>query len=392
MRVLSAWFGLLVFALALPAAELTTLKGQKLSGDLVSIDDKAVVIKTASGEVSTPVPEILKLTLPPPAAATMPEKYYDVELIDGTVLHCSKVMLKGKTIELTVLPDWKITVPMKSVFYILTEAQNPANRKEWDTIIGERAKSDRYFVRQNNRLDGLEGTFGDAGDDGKQVDFTDPQGQKKKLPVDRLAALLYNNRLEGNIPPTVCRINDAYKNMVIAQKAKLNGSALEITTVAGVTVNYPSLQTVAALDYSKDKIVFLSDLKPSTEEKPFDELSVLYTKDVDLDNQPINLEGAHFTKGLVLHPPLALSYDIGGEYKEFKAVIGVENGVQTPSHVRLIIEGDGRKLFETEVKVKDKPKPITLDIKKIRQLKVRVLPEGFPFGHQVTLADAKVTK
>lgn len=393
MRFPSACLALIAIASSLPAADLTTLKGKKLSGDLVSIDDKAVVIKSGGGEVSTPLPEILQLILQTPSAAKMPEKYVDIELIDGTLLHCSKFTLKGKQVELTVLPDWKLTVPMRSLFYILTDAQDPAKRKEWDTITSERTKSDRYFVRQNNRLDGLEGTFGDGSDDGKQIAFTNgSDGQKRTLPVDRLAALLFNNRLEGNIPTTTCKVNDAYKNVIVAHKAVLKGDALSITTVGGVTVEYPTLKTVAALDYSKDKIVFLSDLKPSAEEKPFDELSVLYSKDVNLDNQPINLEGAVFGKGLVMHPPLALTYDIGGEYKEFKAMIGVETSVQTPSDVRLIFEGDGRKLFETEVKVGDKPKPITLDIKKIRSLKVRVVPEGFPFGHQVTLADAKVTK
>jgi NPCBM/NEW2 domain len=392
MRSWPVWFVLFFFTSYGGAADLTTLKGKKHSGELVSLDDKAVVLKTAEGEVSTPLAEILQLTLQAPPPVKFPDKYIDVEFIDGTLLHCRAFTLKGKDVQLTVLPDWKLSVPMKSVFYILTDAQDPATRKEWDTIVSERARSDRFFVRQNNRLDGLEGTFGDADADGKQIAFTNLKGEKFKFPIERFVAMLFNNRLEGNIPATTCRVNDAYKNIVVAQKATLKGASLSITTVAGVTIDYSALQAVAMLDYSKDKIVYLSDLKPSAEEKPFDELSVLYSKDVNLDNQPIQLEGVPFSKGLVIHPPLVLTYAIGGEYKEFKATIGVETSVQTPSHVRLIIEGDGRKLFEAEVKVKDKPVPVTLDIKKIRSLKIRVLPEGFPYGHQVTLADAKVTK
>ena len=392
MRFLPAWLCLLSMSGVLTAAEITTLKGQKHSGEIVSIDDKAVVLKTATGEVSTPVPEVLQLTLPPAAPVKPPAKFVDVELVDGSLLHCREFTLAGKQLQLVVLPDLKLTLPTASVSYILIDAQNPATRKEWDAIVSERTKSDRFFVRQNNRLDGLEGTFGDASADGKEIDFTNSEGKVSKLPVGRFAALLYNNRLEGNIAPTVCRIVDAAGNSIVATKAVLKGAILGITSVAGVAIDYPSLQTVAMLDYSKDKIVFLSDLKPSAEDKAFDELSVLYSKDVNLDNQPIQLDGVVHGKGLVLHPPLALTYDIGGEYKDLKVVVGVETSVQTPSHVRLIFEGDGRKLFETEVKVKDKARAVVLDVKKIRQLKIRVSAEGFPFGHQVTLADAKVSK
>ncbi len=390
MRILLAWLAFLSFTTLLHAADLSTLKGKKYTGDFVSIDDKAVVIKTVEGDVATPLPEILQLIVQAAPAVKIPDRYIDVELIDGSLLHCSQVTLKAKQVELTMLGNTQLTVPMSAVFYVLNDAHDAGTRREWDGIVSERAKSDRFFVRQNNRLDGLEGTFGDASADGKQIDFTDSKGLRK-VPVDRLAALLFNNRLEGNIPPTACRVIDVYKSTVVAHKAILKGVSLAITTVAAVNLDYPMLG-VAMLDYSKDKIVYLSDLKPSAEEKPFDELSVLYSKDVNLDNQPIQLEGVPFTKGLVIHPPLVLTYAIGGEYKEFKAVIGVETSVQTPSHVRLIIEGDGRKLYEAEVKVKDKPVPVTLDIKKIRNLKIRVVPEGFPYGHQVTLADVKVTK
>jgi hypothetical protein len=46
------------------------------------------------------------------------------------------------------------------------------------------------------------------------------------------------------------------------------------------------------------------------------------------------------------------------------------------------------------VKRGDKPVPITLDVKKIKQLKITVTTAAglFDYGNQVTLADAKVSK
>jgi hypothetical protein len=375
------------------AADLSTLKGAKHSGELVSIDEGAVVIRSGGSDVSTPVPEIMQLMLKDAAAAKLPAKYIDVELIDGTLFHCAAVALKGKKADLALTSGLRLNLDLTSLAYVLNDAQDEAVRKEFGNIVAERVKSDRYFVRKDSRLDGLEGTFGDAAGDGKTMAFTMRDGEKRDLPLDRLAALLFNNRLEGNIPPTVCKVIDAGKNTIVAQKAVLKGKTLSILTVAGVTIDYPSLEPIVALDYSKDKIVYLSDLKPGAVAKSFDELPRDLGKDLNLDNDPILLEGVPYSKGLTMHAPMTLTYDINGEFKEFKTTLGVDTSVQTPSHVRLIFEGDGRKLFETEVTVKDAPKPVTLDVKKVRQLTIRLTQaEGLPYGHQVTLADAKVTK
>src|SRR5262249_33874909 len=147
-----------------------------------------------------------------------------------------------------------------------------------------RGKRDRFFLRKDSRLDGLEGTFGDADPDGKQIAFDLANGTRRKLPLDRLAALLFNNRLEGNIPPTVCRVTDAYKNAVIANKAAFKDGKLTLTTVAGVTIEYPSLQQLVMLDYSQDKVMYLSELK-AREENIFDESIVQCSRDRNLEGQ-----------------------------------------------------------------------------------------------------------
>jgi hypothetical protein len=374
------------------AAELSTLSGKKYSGDLVAINERTVTLKTSEGDVETQLADILTLNLKD-GAAKLPPKFTDVELVDGTIFHCVKVELKGKKANIELPSGAKITVDLTAISYVLNEAQVEAIRKEFGAIISDRTKSDRFFVHKGGRLDGLEGTFGDASDDGANIAFTDKSGDKRALPLDRLAALLFNNRLEGNIPPTACRVTDANQNVIVAQKAVLKDKSLSLLTVGGVVVEFPTLEPVMSLDYSKDKIVYLSDMKPVAEEKSFDDLAVIFTRDSNLDNQPIQLEGVPYGKGMVLHAPLTMSFDLAAQYKEFKTVVGVDTAVQTPSDVRLIFEGDGRKLFEIEVKVKDAPKPITLDVKKVRQFTVRVAQvEGLPFGHQVALADAKVTK
>jgi len=383
---------LLLLTSVLPAAELNTLKGKKLSGDLVAINDQSIVLKTAAGDVTTPLPEAMQLQLATPAEVKFPDKYTDVELIDGTLFHCKSFALKGKTIEFVALPEKKITLPLSKVAYILNEAQDPKTQKEWSEIFADRGKRDRFFLRKDDRLDGLEGTFGEVDADGKSIPFDLAGGGSRKLPIDKLVALMFNNRLEGNIPPMACRVIDAHRNVIVAHKASVKDGKLTIETVAGAAIEYPTLQPVVMLDYSKDKVVFLSDMK-FKEENLFGETTVRCAKDVNLDNQPILVDGNVYQKGLVVHAGVVLTFDLAGDYKEFKAVLGYDFTANSITDVKVAFVADGRPLYSADVHRNEKPQPITLDVKKVRQLKVTVTPtEGLFIGRQVAFADAKVTK
>jgi hypothetical protein len=387
--VLLSWF---VCAM-LPAAELTTLKGQKLTGDVVAISNREVTLRTDDRSVVVPIAELLTIRWSDPATATLPQQYVDIELVDGTLFHASGVSIKGKTVLIILRDGRDLAVDLAKVASILNQAHDPIVRKAFESVAGERTRSDRFFIRRESRLDGLEGTFGEATPDGRFIAFTSKDGEVRRLPLDRLTGLLFNNRLEGNVPPSLCRLIDRQGNRLNLQKFVWSEGKAALTTVSGVSIELSSLETIALLDYSKDKIVYLSDLKPAVEERDFEDLPLVVARDTNLDSQPIQLEGRVYSRGLTLHPPIALTYDLNGEYKQLQAIVGVDSSVQTPSHVRLFIEGDGRPLLQIEVKVKEAPKPINLDIRKVRQLTIRAVPtEGLPFGHQITLAEARITK
>src|SRR3954469_12570312 len=97
---------LLVLALAVSptrAADLQTLSGKTLTGDLIRLTDKEIVLRIDGTEVATPVPSVLQLKLQDALPAPTGVKYTDVELTDGTLLHCKQFVPKGKDAELTLL-------------------------------------------------------------------------------------------------------------------------------------------------------------------------------------------------------------------------------------------------------------------------------------------------
>ena len=72
--------------------------------------------------------------------------------------------------------------------------------------------------------------------------------------------------------------------------------------------------------------------------------------------------------------------------------MGVDEDVGGDSRVKLLIEGDNRELFSTEVKRGDKPRPITLDVKGVRHLRITVSSEFLDLGNHLDLVEARVSK
>src|SRR5262245_11167691 len=99
MPVRRILLALLVCGAPCRAAELRTLKGETVTGDLVSINDKEVVLAKGSERVTTPLAQVLQLDLSAPGKPPA-GPYTDVELTDGSLLHCHAFAIKGKEVEL----------------------------------------------------------------------------------------------------------------------------------------------------------------------------------------------------------------------------------------------------------------------------------------------------
>ncbi len=390
----------LLAALALSAgADLHTLSGKTVSGELVGLDRQTAVVRTAAGDtVRVPVADLLQLTLPPTEA---PPKgaHTAVELTDGSVLLCSAVAVKGGTFELTMIDNVPVQVPVSAVFTILHDAHDPKLRQDWQDFLSKRGRLDMVVVRADEKLNGLEGTFGPGS--GDAIEFTpSATGQKRSVRLARAQGLIFVQKPNPDAPAPLCKLTDAVGNLLVAADVVLNADGLTVTTVSGVRVTLPDAKRLAKLDFSKGKLAYLSELTPTrqavtlaTEDDDLYARFVRYRKDANLDNGPLRLGGKPYAKGIALHAGTQLTFAIGGEYKEFRAVLGVDDGVETESRVEVVIEGDGRELFRGQTSRKDPPRPLALDVRGVRDLRVSVRATGLlDLGAQAALADAKVSK
>ena len=162
-----------------------------------------------------------------------------------------------------------------------------------------------------------------------------------------------------------------------------------------MTIDYP-LPQLARLDFSKGKLTFLSDLEPvkkNRDQRTWVETDH-YRRDKNLDGGRLQIGKDVYAKGLALHAYTELVYEIGGEYKDFKAKLGMDEQVGGDGAVKVVIEGDNKELLTALVSRKTKDAiPVAVNIRNVKQLKIIVSSTGlFDLGAHVDIVDAKVSK
>lgn len=396
VKPLSSLFFLLLgatLAEGADVAKLRTLAGKSLEGDLVRITDKDITFQDKDANVhGLSLKDILDIEL---AAASGPtDKYVDIEVTDGSLLHCTQFRLKKNEVEVKLFGGREIKIPLALISYILNDAQDAKIREEWQTALSKRGNSDLLVIKDaEGTVHNMEGTFGEGDEKGEKIQFETLSGAKHTPPLSRIRGMSFLRKAATEKPETICKIHDTSKNLWYAAQVALNDKGFQITTVAGMKLEYPR-QAVARLDFSQGRLTYLSDLEPvKLIERSNVERVERYRRDKNLDDGPLRIAKETYAKGLAVHSYTELVYDIGGQYKDFKAVLGVDPTVGGDSHVKVIIEGDGRQLFSEEFDRKTAPRTLTLDVKNIKQMRIVVASKGLlDLGDHLNIADAKVSK
>ncbi len=392
------------------ADDVTTSAGKKLNGKLVSVDGQGVSFSTGGGNVQISARDIVVVDLgnrvaPIPKDVTT---YSEIELTDGSTFRVTKFALKGKQFEADPIagPEGvaqpKLDVPMGSVFSAMKKAEDAKGREAWKKMLGTRGKRDLYVIAQETGFTFIQGTVLGGGSDEKGrpiVNFEKEAGGKDELQLSRAAGLVFYQPQPPVITPTLCKVTDVFGNSLTASAISITPAGITVTTVAGATVKYASTASLVKLDYALGNVAYLSDLDPQLEvpEIPADEKrlnpTAPYLKDRSLSNESIKLDNTIFPKGICLAPDTVATFNLGGDYTQFKATIGIdENGTNATSAARVTIEADGQVLFTDTLKRKDKAKGLVLAVKGVKQLRIVVEADTPLNGNYVTLAEARVQK
>ena len=391
-----------------PAADVVSLTGQRTTGSVVEVAGHAVTVIDAGGvKVAIPTATLASIefgpSAPPPAG-----KFDELELIDGSVLRVTQVKVKGKGVEVTpVTPAVgaapAIEVPLGAVFWLLRGADDAARRTDWAKLLAGRGKRDLVVVRSADGLNPLPGTVISGTDAGDAVVFEREDGTRSNVRLTRASGgIVFNQPPRDVVPPTICRVIDRAGNRLVAQAVAIGGGGLKVTTVAGAIVTYPDLAAVEKLDFRQGNVAYLSDLDGKFDYPPVEADGLLgdrfpfapkVGRDKAVFGGDIVLDGRKFARGVSVPPDVIASYPLGGNYREFRATVGIQDGPSRAGWaVRLRVELDGRPVLDEVVKKADKPRELAVNVKDAKELRLVVERTGLFAGDQLNLADARVQK
>jgi hypothetical protein len=398
MPVFRTLLALLVLASLAHAADLRTLSGKTVSGDVVAITDQDISIRTDKEVVKAPLHDVLVLDLRAARPLAASTKRTEVRLLDESLLNCSDVTFKGNEVTLKLLGGQQVQLPLASVVSIFRDAQDPQLHKDWEKIATAPVKRDRAVLLRNGELNEIEGTFGDVDPEGKKIQFRVESGNVIPALLDNLRGLIFYRTTAAADTP-ICTVFDTEGNTLAATKVALEGETVQITTAAGAKITYAP-QALARLDYNRGKLTYLSDMEPArVVERLYGEPLSHYRRDTNLDGQPLVLAGKPHAKGLALHAHTELEYNLAGKYKEFKAVLGVDTrpDAESQSLVRALvtIECDGEKRFSRVITGRT-VEPLALNVRDVSRL--RIIVQSADAGNvlnsydYVALVDARVSQ
>ena len=377
------------------AEELRTLSGKNVTGTLKSIDANNIVIGTDAGPVETPLSQALLLDLRPARTVPSDAKVFEVRLLDDSNILAQSVTYSGKDVELKLLSGSTLKVPLAALVSVLRDAQNTAIRKQFQNLTHQGQGPHRSHLHLQGRRAELRGR--------------DARRCRGRRQGDRLQARR-RSAAQGSLRVAARHDLPAYRSAVRGRDlqgdrpGRQHAQRLQAELRRHDTEHHhpdwaPSRaakgEALAKLDFNLGRLTYLSDLEPAKlSESAFFAGFPSVRKDVNQDGRPIVLLDRTFAKGLTLEGASAVEYNLGGKYKDFKAIVGADTRTAEGAlgKTSVIVYCDGAKRLIVEVSPSEL-KTIALNVSDVGTLRIVVEGPNFTgLSAYVTLAEARISQ
>jgi len=128
---------------------------------------------------------------------------------------------------------------------------------------------------------------------------------------------------------------------------------------------------------TKKAVVYLSDMKSLSPE------AASYFMDKNKEGLHLMINGEEFKKGISINTNSALIFEIEGKYSTLKVVVGHDDAyLEYKGKLTFIIQGDGKKIYESKPLSAKQKEEISVDVTGVRKLHLIVNDDGLhsPFA------------
>jgi hypothetical protein len=246
-----------------------------------------------------------------------------VILAGGGLVVADKVQLDKERITGPSATFGELALPIEVVAGIILRP--PADREAFDKLMARmlaaEGKSDRLLLENGDELSGTITLI----DDDKVTLRSDANPLDVKL--DTLWAIAFD-------PTLVDRPRASGLRAVVGFRDGSRLTALEIVTegkesrlklAGGFELRAP-IDSIVALQIFGSRVEYLSDLKPSSYRHiPYLTLSWPYHDDRSALGSPLRAAGRLYLKGLGMHSPSRITYDLDGAFRRFDARVALDD-------------------------------------------------------------------
>lgn len=376
---------------------------QSLVGTVESLDARTLVLRSAdTPSESVPLERVLRIESTNRPAGANPGPVGEALFVDGTRVAIAdfssdgtQAMLQGSSLAngdgdaVTAKLDQVRAVRMMALV-----PNAPTLESEWKDLVAGDAAGDQIVIRKPgaSNLNFVEGILGNTR--AEAVSFT-LDGEAIDVNRNKVFGIIYfRQNARENASPVAVVSGPGLR--LPATKLAYADEAIVVDSLALGRVTLPA-SAIDAIDYSVDRLQYLSDLDPVSEAwtpppttaaaKPLLGSVVrdrgFYSPELTLEYPFASLtqdeassaglsEAKVFKKGLAIRSRTEVVYRVPPDFKSFRATAGIDPRTQATGRVQLTLVGDGRTLLEQPIRGGDAPVELECNVDGIKQLAIVV--------------------
>ncbi|WP_337174070.1 NPCBM/NEW2 domain-containing protein [Paludisphaera sp.] len=294
---------------------------------------------------------------------------------------------------LKLATPWKQTlaVPLSRIAGVHVVLED---RKEtpdsFDRRLKARGTEDLLLARaKNGEIVPISGIL--EGVDGGRLSFT-YQGRSRSLPVGQVEGIVLADRpsaSDDGVLATFLLLGDV---AVTGRWKAIEGADWKLETPWGQEVKLPAAE-IREVRLRGGKLTYLSDLEPSkVEEASFFGRLVPWRRDASLSGGKLKMDGRAHDRGIAVHSRCVLTYELGGGYDTFEALVGFDDEARGRGRVDFRVLADDEEIHAApDMRGDAPPVPLKLKVAGASRLKIVVdFGAGQDVGDRVILADARL--
>jgi len=375
-------------------AVVTTLDARQIRGPVVEVTDEAVVVQAEGPRQRLAREDVARIrfaevrdVLDRPGAAVVVTR-------TGGCLAAENLRLAKGDVTFRTRSLGAVRLPLSAVDRVLLpRVRESAGQLEqrFREARREVAGKDVFYVREEDALLSVRGVL--EGMDHRDIHFTWRES-KRRMP--RADVAIIDAAPAGAAPAAPAGA------IALADGSRVGFRSLRMDATT-VTAELAALgrrelprTAVAAVEFHSDRVVPLSSLEPvKVVEYGFFDKVFPHRVGRAVSGGPLRMGGRTYEQGLGLHSTCELHYDLGGRYRVFVTMAGIDDAVRPRGDAALTVLGDGKELLAPlRLRGQDAAKRVRVEVEGVKRLVVRVGfgEDGLDVADHVDLADARLIR